>query len=413
AAGDVARDALLGKPAVGSLPRAAATAQIRFAGCRLTMGNQWAILTGEYPPSGGGVSDYTHQIARGLAAAGDVVHVWTPEAEGSGPSDPGVTVHSLPDRYSPRSLARLRSDLSQLKQPYRLLLQYTPMAFGFYGANYPFAFWLAAQRAPVWVMFHELYMPLRRGQPMRYNALALVQRLTLALVMHSTERVFVSIPAWGEMLAPLIDHQPVQWLPIPSGVAVEFDPSRVDEIREKYLAGAGTQLLGHFGTFGPPITAIFEGVLEQLLDRDGGRVMLLMGRGSEAFAERFRIAHPALSSRVHAAGSLEPRELSAHLSACDLLVQPFPDGVSTRRSSLVAGMALGVPTVAPVGRLSEPFWTKEKPILVAQSADVASIVTTAERALANPAERIESGHASKRFYQENLDVKRTIDLLRS
>ena len=30
----------------------------------------WAILTGEYPPQPGGVSDYTLQVCRGLAAAG-------------------------------------------------------------------------------------------------------------------------------------------------------------------------------------------------------------------------------------------------------------------------------------------------------------------------------------------------------
>ena len=39
---------------------------------------QWHILTGEYPPQPGGVSDYSRMVAHGLAAAGDEVVVWAP-----------------------------------------------------------------------------------------------------------------------------------------------------------------------------------------------------------------------------------------------------------------------------------------------------------------------------------------------
>ena len=42
---------------------------------------QWHILTGEYPPQPGGVSDYTRMVAEGLAAAGDEVVVWAPQGQ--------------------------------------------------------------------------------------------------------------------------------------------------------------------------------------------------------------------------------------------------------------------------------------------------------------------------------------------
>ena len=38
-------------------------------------GVTWQVITGEYPPQPGGVGDYTAQVAAGLAAAGDEVHV--------------------------------------------------------------------------------------------------------------------------------------------------------------------------------------------------------------------------------------------------------------------------------------------------------------------------------------------------
>ena len=42
----------------------------------------WHILSGEYPPQPGGVSDYTAGLAEGLAKAGAEVHVWVPPASG-------------------------------------------------------------------------------------------------------------------------------------------------------------------------------------------------------------------------------------------------------------------------------------------------------------------------------------------
>ena len=64
----------------------------------------WHIITGEYPPQHGGVSDYTRRVARGLVEAGDRVQVWAPPAHGPERVDPGVAVRRLPDRFGPRSL---------------------------------------------------------------------------------------------------------------------------------------------------------------------------------------------------------------------------------------------------------------------------------------------------------------------
>src|SRR5262245_49578595 len=98
----------------------------------------WAILTGEYPPRLGGVGDYTRQLARELAGAGDEVHVWTGPPCGALPPDPGVQVHHLPGAFGIASLARLGSELSRLRRPARLLVQYVPHAFGWRAMNYPF-----------------------------------------------------------------------------------------------------------------------------------------------------------------------------------------------------------------------------------------------------------------------------------
>src|ERR1700682_5498496 len=105
--------------------------------------NRWHMITGEYPPQAGGVSDYSRVVARGLAAAGDKVDVYAPKTPGVDPNDESVVVHRLPGHFGPRALAELSRSLGRRKNE-RLLIQYVPHAFGFKAMNLHFCLWLYA-----------------------------------------------------------------------------------------------------------------------------------------------------------------------------------------------------------------------------------------------------------------------------
>ena len=45
------------------------------------------------------------------------------------------------------------------------------------------------------------------------------------------------------------------------------------------------------------------------------------------------------------ADGLANEEVSVHLSACDLMIQPYPDGISARRTSAMAALAHERPVV--------------------------------------------------------------------
>src|ERR1700733_3286613 len=51
------------------------------------------IITPEYPPQPGGVSDYTAQGAEGLAEKGEEVHVWCPGSVAASGATTAVHVH--------------------------------------------------------------------------------------------------------------------------------------------------------------------------------------------------------------------------------------------------------------------------------------------------------------------------------
>ena len=171
---------------------------------------RWAILTGEYPPQSGGVSDYTRLVAEGLAAVGDEVAVYAPP-QGLGPDSapPGVRVRRLPDRFGLRGLRWLDRELAR-DRPDRILVQYVPHAFGLKAMNLPFAAWVAARArrvAPIWVMFHEVAFPFVR-RPLRHNLLAVVNRVMARAVAGAADRVLVSIPSWGQLTEPNLPAGP-------------------------------------------------------------------------------------------------------------------------------------------------------------------------------------------------------------
>ncbi len=375
----------------------------------------WHLLTGEYPPQPGGVSDYTRLVARELARAGDRVHVWAPAWEGDAVRDDGVIVHPLADNFGPRACREVTRGVQATPGPRRLLVQYVPHAYGYRNMNVRFCVWLwrMGQRESVWVMFHEVCYPLRLRQPPRHNLLAIVQRLMAALVCRSAERAFLATPEWEPLLRSLAPPGlPMQWTPVPSNIPTTASAEAAAAVRRQVAPGTDRLILGHFGTFTPWSFEVLGSMLVELLRRDERRIALLIGRGGDTCAERLRKENPTLASRLIATGSLPDTALANHLAACDLLLQPYEDGVTSRRGSLMAGLALGRPIVASDGRRTASYWREAGAVRLVTGGTEAW-VRAAEDLLADAAERARLGEQAAALYRERFAVEHTIQALRA
>lgn len=386
----------------------------------------WHIITCEYPPQVGGVGDYTRLVAEALAEAGEDVHVWCPklkdEAREFETRDVeefeacGVKVHRLFETFTPAELKRAGKILDERAGPRRLLVQYVPHGFGYRSMNVAFCLWLwrrAARGDCVEVMVHEPFLAFGEGS-LKQDAAAVVHRLMAATLMRASSRVRVSIPAWGEMWRPygLGRRVPVEWLPVPSTVPVVEDPARTAAVRKSFTTRPDALLLGHFGTYPRHVAEQLKAMLPVVLTRNAPATALLLGRGGETLREEIVRDNPSLASRVWATGALEARELSAHLSACDLVLQPFPDGVTTRRTSVMAALAHGLPVLTTEGRLTEPLWAESRAVALAP-VEVESLVKLAQSLMADADERRRLGAAAREFYAERFDLKQTIAALRA
>ena len=340
--------------------------------------------------------------------------MYAPPRRGSvEPDDPGVAVHRLPGRFGPRSLIELEKNLENRPRPDRILVQYVPHAFGFKAMNLPFAVWVAFRLrrvAPVWIMFHEVAFPFR-WRPVTHALLGKVTRVMRELVAGAAERVFVSVPAWAPTLRRICPRaKPAEWLPVPCNVGTEADPVAVAEVRDRF-APAGGPLVGHFGTYGVFIEDLLLTAVVELFRLNPAASILLIGRGSDRFREQIVAEHPDIVTRVHATGELPLSAVPAHLRACELLIQPFVDGISSRRTSAMAGLANGVPLATNLGMLSEPLWAGGA-VAAVPSPDPVALANLAAALLVDTLTRAEFGRQGCVLYRSNFALEHTIAQLR-
>ena len=79
---------------------------------------------------------------------------------------------------------------------------------------------------------------------------------------------------------------------------------------------------------------------------------LFLGKESESLKHQFK-DDIALQKRIFVTGQIDEEQISQYLSISDLYAVFFPDGASTRRTSLMAGLSHGVAIVSNSGVLTD------------------------------------------------------------
>jgi glycosyltransferase involved in cell wall biosynthesis len=372
---------------------------------------RWHLLTGEYPPGSGGVGDYTARLARALVEAGDSVDVWIGGAAADSGAGP-LRVHALPDRFGARSRAALGEAWD--RSPGTVLLQYVPNALGARGANLAFTRWLAARRRrgdDVRVMFHEPYIYFSVARPW-LNALAIAQRAMAATLIRASARIYVSTDQWGRYLRPYGADR-LTTLPIPATIAAGPPAPAIDSFRKRFTRHAGP-VLGHFGTFGGDVSGELEPALREIMRRRPGLNIALVGANGGRFRQHLIAgARGADAAAIIATERLEGEDAAAALSACDILLQPYPDGATTRRTSLMAGLREGVATVTTRGFLTETIWSESGAVVLADAGEPARIADAVERLLDDANARREQGARGRETYARSFSMAITVERLRS
>jgi len=371
---------------------------------------EWHIVTGEYPPQLGGVSDYTLQVTKELAKEGDQVHVWAPVACEEGFQQDHAVLHALPRGFGWRWLRELNRRLRSFTGPRNLLIQYVPHMYGWKSMNLAFCLWVCLQRRHnVSVMFHEVAFPLRRGGPWRHGLLAVVHRLMAAAIVRSAKHSFTSNDPYLALLRKLGGPKArIGMLRICSNIpsdSYRWEASPEEDVVNK----DGFFTVGIFSNFGSELREVLTPVIGGVLENPQIAVNLL-GPG-EGFREALKKQFPQAADRIHSTGHLHVREVAAHMQSCNALLQIYPDGASAARGTLVGAMASGVPVVTTSGPATDRLLLESGTMLFS-SPSPNSVREALETLMANRARARELGTGAQRLYQESFQPAVIVSRLR-
>jgi hypothetical protein len=378
---------------------------------------EWHLITGQYPPQAGGVGDYTRLVASGLAGTGDSVHVWCPPYSAPAYKDSGVAIHRELGTMGPLDLLKAGRLLDKFPGPRRLLVQWVPHAFGFRSANLAFSLWLwnraFAHNDHLEIMVHEPYLPLPQGN-IQHTALALAHRFMLMPLLCAAKRVWTAIPKWEECCRSyaLGRKIPFAWLPVISNIPVADKSSDIQAIRARY-APSEQSLVGHFGTCGGEIGTALRAVIPELFSRDANRTLLLIGNDSEQGRAALLHESPLYADRIHATGEQSDVEISSCISACDVMFQPYPDGATSRRGSLMAAISHRKPVVTTSGFLTEPLWQDSHAVLLTPARDYSQMAGSIETLLSDQGLRERLATAAGNLYVDQFELGKLVRMIRN
>jgi glycosyltransferase involved in cell wall biosynthesis len=313
------------------------------------------FLTGEYPPMQGGVADHTAQLAHHLAWLGVEVSILTthqarPAALAAGPP-PSVSVYPCITGWGLNCWREIGRFLAE-HHPEVLHIQYQAAAYDLTGwvNGLPWRLRRRSDRPRSVVTFHDLRVPYlfpKAGWLRRQAILWLARYADAVITTNAEDEARLRQYPWAS-------H--VQLIPLGSNIEPQPPPGYDrDSWRTRLGVPEGQLLLAYFGFLnqskgGEDLVL----ALEQLVRRGYHAGLLMIGGQvgdvdptNQTYADHIHslINERRLDSLVHWTGYTSPAEVSANLLAADIVVMPYRDGVSFRRTTFIAALRHGRPVI--------------------------------------------------------------------
>ena len=360
------------------------------------------MLVPALPPQLDGIGDYSAMVASGLSKQFDVSIVVRKQTTPTN-TVPGVaSVTQYGHNNRAKDVLQVYDHVQQLNAE-GLLVQYNPFSYGRRGLN-P---WLpivlrriATNGTCLGVMAHETYVV--SGSPL-WRLIGRLQQLQLAAIGKTARITYTSCERYREHVSAVAPKATVRVMPI--GSNIPRVPADRAVQKERLGIPADTTVLGLFGTTG---SGVQPGFIAEVLRRSAGssKCVILLYVGSQGDALRDVIPNDQLMDL----GRLQPNEVSLAMSAMDIYLATFDDGISTRRGTVMAALQHGIALVGTRGKNTDSLLQREADAsLLLASADSADAYATAAWTLINDPERTAClGIAGAALYDRVFDWRHTI-----
>src|SRR4051812_7972721 len=278
-----------------------------------------------------------------------------------------------------------------------VLVNYNPFSWSRWGFAPGLAASLSRARRDgslVYVVVHESYVP---PLSWRWAAMGAWQRRQLRMVHRAADLVFTPVEPLAEELRHLDPPRPVVHLPVGSNLP-DMRHAR-DSERARLEIGEDELVIAAFGT-GHPSRRIGDVAVAANVAADlhGKVVVLNLGAG----APPLRVVRASV--RVIEPGFLDSASAARHLAAADLFLAPFVDGVSARRTTLMAALQHGLPVIGTDGRLTDDVLRDARQALtLVPVGDHKRLAEAVRWLIRDREERLERGAAGRDLYERHFD----------
>ena len=354
-----------------------------------------AHLTATFPPYPGGAGNTAYRFARGQAARGHHVEVFTAPAAGEAPDPGAVLVHRIEPLVAIGN-APLIPSLARIA------------AFDVVHLHYPFIFGseltllgrLTRRRRRQALLVH--YKNRLVGAGARAPLFAAYERTIAPLVVRAADRVCVLSPDHAASVPYLRragERRPDKLIEIPNGVDVEeFSPGPdANGLRERLGVPADALLAAFAATLDRAHHFKRLDLAIDALARPAGAAaphLVVAGGGELLDGFRARAAAAGAGDRVHFLGPVPHAELPAVLRAADafVLTTEPPESFGL---VLIEAMSCGLPTIATDYPGVRAVVDDGETGLVVPAADPAAIGAAIARLAADPEARRRMGSAGR------------------
>ncbi len=131
-----------------------------------------------------------------------------------------------------------------------------------------------------------------------------------------------------------------------------------------------------------------------------------LGRSSEAIAAFLRDRCGLPDGAFEVAAARPSPDVSRCLAASDLLLAPLVDGVSTRRTTVIAGLAHGLPIVGTDGPCTDDVWRRSGACLLTPGGDAESFVRNVALVASDAQRRAEMRRAARALFEAHFTWER-------
>ncbi|MCY4380997.1 MAG: hypothetical protein OXC40_05465 [Proteobacteria bacterium] len=414
---------------------------------------QWHILTTSFPPYRGGLGFHSLHLAECLAQKGDQVTIWSafdPDKKLAIPKyvdsdrNKRVQYHHVAKEWNRQSLAYVAEQI--LKEKSHVVIQYRPKAFSVASVRELISFSRSFKRMTrsnnstayvyVNVIIHRAieHIPRNLDHPeqkrrkstkgknhsvswqliwmMAHDMIwqPIIQLLNLSGLVYSSQRVLVTSSRLARRLRVITLRTSIHTMPVSSPITHKATPAQVANLRQAFL-GDRALIIGTYSSFKEPeVLKILAHVMVYLLKKNTNWLWLGFGRFAEPFFKFLASQHPDISDRMQNSGELDHRAISAHISVCDIMFQPYYHGVSTQRASAMTILDHALPLVTSLGKYTEKIWQTTGCAQLIKWNAPHSYISSLGVLGHNPNMRKNIGFVGKETYDQHFAWQRNIDV---